>query len=131
MLKTSSTESVEPEKGVVGVVGDSRARRDGRKIVDRNGINNVEVDIGEVGGEEVGKKGQKTSKNLSKSKKMVGLDFFTLGTRLAFTKWRQAFVKAPILYHFDPERYIRVETDVSGYAIRRFFNQLTLDNLGQ
>lgn len=43
--------------------------------------------------------------------------FLTPEARLAFTKLRQAFTEAPILHHFDPERYICFETDASGYAI--------------
>ena len=41
------------------------------------------------------------------------------------------FLKAPILHHFNPERHIRIETDVSGYAIDRVLSQLTSDDLGQ
>ena len=74
--------------------------------------------------------GQK-SKNLSKSKKTVGSDFLTLGAKLVFTKLRQAFLKALILYHFNSERHIRIETDVLTYAIGGVFSQLTLDDLGQ
>ena len=71
-------------------------------------------------------------KNLSKSKKTVRfLDFLTPGAKLAFTKLRQAFCKAPILYHFDLERYIQIETDAFGYAIGGVLSQLTLDDLGQ
>ena len=47
----------------------------------------------------------------------AGTGFLTLEARLAFTQLRQAFVEAPILYHFDPESHIWIETDVSGYAI--------------
>ncbi len=54
----------------------------------------------------------------------------TSGTRKAFTKLKQVFVKASILNHFDPEYHIRIETDISGYIIDRNFSQLTLDNLG-
>ena len=43
--------------------------------------------------------------------------FLTPKTKLAFTQLRQAFVEAPILYHFDPKRHIRIETDASSYAI--------------
>ena len=72
------------------------------------------------------------SKNLSKSKKTVrSLDFLTLGAKLAFTKLRQAFLKALILHHFDLERYIWIETDVSGYAIGGVFSQLSSDDLSQ
>ena len=67
-----------------------------------------------------------------KSKKTIGsLDFFILGTRLAFTKLRQAFVKAPIFNHFDLEHYIQIKTDVLGYAIGRILSKVTLDDLNQ
>ena len=80
------------------------------------------------------KKVQKTtkSKNSSKSKKTIGpLDFLTPGAKLAFTKLKQAFFKAPILHHFDSEHYIRIETDESGNAIGRVLSQLTSDISGQ
>ena len=80
MLKTSSTESAEPRKSGTGVKGNSRAGRDGSEL-DRSKIYNVEIDGTRVRDDEVGKKGLKTSKfkNLSKSKKTVESDFFTLG----------------------------------------------------
>ena len=145
MLKTSkSTELLtRPREGVVGVGGDSRARRDASKLdesevdggeVEGGKFDGGKVDGGEVEVDEVGKKVQKTtkSKNLSKSKKAVGpLDFLTPGAKLAFTKLRQAFLKAPILHHFDPECHIRIELDVSGYAIGEVFSQLTSDDLGR
>ena len=53
--------------------------------------------------------------------------FLTLEARLAFTRLRLAFTEAPILNHFDPERYIRIETDASGYAIGGVLSQLTSD----
>ena len=91
-------------------------------------MDDVEVDGNEVEVEEVGKRVQ----NLSKLKKTIrSLDFFIPGAKLAFTELRQAFIKAPILYHFDPECHIRVETDASGYAIGEVLSQLTLDDLGQ
>ena len=40
-------------------------------------------------------------------------------------------MKAPILYHFDPERHIRIEMDASSYAISEVLSQLTSDNLSQ
>ena len=117
MLKTSgNTEPLtRPGKGVVEVGGDSRAGRDG---IDRSGMDDVEVDGGEVEVDEVGKKGQKTSKSKKSSKsKTVGSDFLTLGAKLAFTKLKQTFFKAPILHHFNPERHIRIETDTLYYDI--------------
>ena len=51
--------------------------------------------------------------------------FLTLEAKLVFLRLRQAFTKVPILHHFDPERYIRMETDASGYAIGGILSQLT------
>ena len=68
---------------------------------------------------------------MSKFKKIIGsLDFLIFGARLAFTKLRQAFVKAQFFYHFNPELQTRDKTDVLGYAIGRIFSQLTSDDLG-
>ncbi len=53
--------------------------------------------------------------------------FLTPEARLAFNRLRQAFIEAPILHHFDPERHIRIETDASGYAIGGVLSQLTSD----
>ena len=72
MLKSSSIKSAKTRKGVVGVGGDSRAGYDKGEL-NRNGIDDVEVDGGEFRDDEIGKKGRKeTSKNLSKSKNTVG-----------------------------------------------------------
>ena len=132
MLKTSeSTECTTwLEEDGVGVGDDIKAGNDGKCI------NGSEIDGGEVRNDEVGKKVQKTSKfkNLSKSKKSskskktVGSDFLTPGARLVFTKLRQVFVEALILYYFNLKHHIRVEMDISGYAISRVLNQLTWDD---
>ncbi len=57
--------------------------------------------------------------------------FLISEARKAFTKLSWAFVEAPILNHFDSERHIQIETDVSGYAIGGILSQLTLDDSGQ
>ena len=36
----------------------------------------------------------------------TGMGFFTSEARLVFTQLRQAFIKAPIFYHFDPKSHI-------------------------
>ena len=54
-------------------------------------------------------------------------NYLTLDTKKAFDQLRQAFTEAPILQHFDPEQYIRVETDASGHAIGGVLSQLTND----
>ena len=66
------------------------------------------------------------SKNLNK---VTG--YLTTEARLAFTKFRKAFTKAPILWHFDLEWHIRIQIDASSYAIGGVLSQLTLDSLGQ
>lgn len=55
-------------------------------------------------------------------------NFQTFETRLAFLQLRQAFTKALIVHHFDPERYIRIETDAFDYAIGGIFSQLILES---
>ena len=45
------------------------------------------------------------------------LNFLTPNAKKVFNHLRLAFIKAPILQHFNLERDIRIETDVSGYAI--------------
>ena len=51
--------------------------------------------------------------------------FLTPKAKLAFTQLKQAFVKALILHHFDPESHIRIEIDVSGYVIGDVLSQLS------
>ena len=50
--------------------------------------------------------------------------FLTPKTRAAFNCLRLAFTKAPILRYFDPEYYIWIEADASGYAIDGVLSQL-------
>ena len=64
---------------------------------------------------------------VSNSAKNVS-NYLTPDAKRAFDQLRQAFTKAPILQHFDPEQYIRVETDASGYAIGGVLSQLTNDS---
>ena len=133
MLKTSGStkSSTRPGKGEVVVGSDSKAGRDGSELdgskVDGDEVGDDKVGDDEVGDDKVGKKVQ----NLSKSKKSIRSDFLTPGAKLAFAELRQAFVKAPILHHFDPERHIRIETDASGYAIGGVLSQLTSDDSGR
>ena len=125
---TSMLKTAKRRKGGDGVGGNSRVGRGGSEI-DGNEVDGDEIEV-----DEVGKKVQKLSKskNLSKSKKTVRfLDFLTSGAKLAFTKLRQVFLKAPILHHFDPECHIRIETDASGYAIGGVLSQLTSDDSGR
>ncbi len=56
--------------------------------------------------------------------------YFTTDASRTFTKLKQAFVKALILNHFNPEHHIWIEIDVFGYTIGRILSQLTLDDLG-
>ena len=119
ILKTSESTESKTQLGEGRVeVGGSRAERGGNKL-DRSRNDDNEVDGNEVEDDEVGTKVQKLSKskNLSKSKKTIESDFLTLRAKLAFTKLKQAFLKALILLHFDPECHIWIEADASGYTI--------------
>ena len=121
MLKASgSAESLTwPGEGGVRVGGNSRAGHDKSKL-DESAIGDDEVD--EINDEDRKKDQNPTkSKNLSKSKK-TELGFLISGARIAFTELRQAFVKALILYHFNPECHIRIEIDISGYVIDGVFS---------
>ena len=127
MLKTSGGTKSKTRPGEGGVeVGGSRAERGRSKLDDGRRIDGNEIDGNEVGDDEVGTKVQK----LSKSKKTKS-GFLIPGARKAFTKLRQAFIQTPILYHFDLERHIWVETDASGYVIGEVLSQLTSDDSGQ
>ena len=55
--------------------------------------------------------------------------FLTSKAREVFNLLWQAFTKASILRYFDPECYIRIETNVSGYAISGILSQLISDQL--
>lgn len=80
----------------------------------------------------------RSNKKLFKSKKSTipgnnratkELKFLTSSVRKALNLLRQAFIKAPILQHFDLEYYIQIKTNVSGYAIRSILSQLTFNQL--
>ena len=53
--------------------------------------------------------------------------FLTSNAKEVFNYLRQAFIKAPILRHFDLESHIRIETDALGYAIGGVLSQLSFD----
>ena len=72
------------------------------------------------------------SKKLSKSGNLPNFDiteaspsFLTPKARATFNHIRLAFIKAPILWHSDSKCHIRINTDVSSYAIGSMLNQLT------
>ena len=55
-------------------------------------------------------------------------NFLTPNAKKTFNYLRLAFIKAPILWHFDLESHIWIETDASSYAIARVLTQLNLDS---
>ena len=55
-------------------------------------------------------------------------NFLTSNAKKAFNQLRLAFIKAPILQHFDLKSYIRIETDISSYAIGEVSSQLNIDS---
>lgn len=48
--------------------------------------------------------------------------FFTLKTKKAFIKLRQAFIEALIQNYVYLEYHIQIQTEASGFAIRRIFS---------
>ena len=57
--------------------------------------------------------------------------YLTLDAKKTFNHLRHAFIQMFILEHFNLERHIWVEIDMSDHAISGVLSQLTLDNLGQ
>ena len=55
-------------------------------------------------------------------------NYLTSDAKRAFDQLYQAFTEAFIFQHFDPEQYIWLETDMSGYAIGGVLSQLTNDS---
>ena len=53
---------------------------------------------------------------------IAGQGFFIPEARLAFTKIRQALVKALILHYFDSKYHIWIEIYISRYAISKILN---------
>ncbi len=82
------------------------------------------------------------SKKLTKSKRSdlpkanftkvnFGTDFLTIEAKKAFIHLKKAFIESLILRHIDPECYIWIETDFSGYAIGGVLSQMTSNHLDQ
>ena len=55
-------------------------------------------------------------------------NFLTPNAKKAFNHLRLAFIKAPILWHFNLKSHIRIETDALSYAIGRVSSQLNLNS---
>ena len=72
---------------------------------------------------------------LAKSKLFVKssseLGFFTIRAKLGFAKLKQAFIKIPIIYYFDPKCYMCIRSNLSDYSIDKVLSQLTLNVLDQ
>ncbi len=54
-------------------------------------------------------------------------DFLIFEAKKGFIHLQKAFTEASILKHFDPECHIKIETDISRYAIGKILSQLTSD----
>ena len=119
-------------------------KNNGNGKIDRFGVGGNGVEYAKKSGKlsKLGKsKSEKTSKsqNLAKSKKKLSKSgnstnsdaikdkpkFLTPDARAAFNRLQLAFTEAPILWHFDLECHIWIETDALGYAIDEVLSQLT------
>lgn len=107
-------------------------------IVGENSTIN-EVDNSEVKEASIGTKIAK-SKRHDKSKDQNLIKSFSAnsqalaqGSRSGFliSGAKQAFIKGPMFYYFDPNYHIRIETDKSSYAISKILGQLTSNDLNR
>ena len=81
------------------------------------------VDNSKIDGTSVGNERKSTKSDFTKPmRRAEEPSFLTPNARQAFTQLRQAFTKAPILRHFDPERHIRIKTYAFSYAIGGVFS---------
>ena len=62
-------------------------------------------------------KSQTKSGHLGNSNDLEKPKFLTPKAKKVFNRLSQAFIKALILQHFDPECHISIKTDMSSYAI--------------
>ena len=65
---------------------------------------------------------------MSNIRAMKKPNFLTPNTKKVFNYLQLAFIKAPILWHFDLKSHIQIKIDISGYAINGVLNQLNLDS---
>ena len=105
------------------------------RVID-NEVNRFDID----GSEEIAKKSEKffkswkSAKLRTKSSKIRNLSnfstikteptFLTSDSKTAFYHLWLAFIETLILWNFDTESHIRIETDALGYAIGRMLSQL-------
>lgn len=78
---------------------------------------------------EINKSNKVDSKELEQNLSKINFSrtrFFTPEARVLFTHLKKALTKAPILYYFNLELSIRIEIDMSTFAISKIFSQLTL-----
>ena len=76
------------------------------------------------------KSGKKLSKNGNLTNFNVTEDrpkFLTSDAKTTFNRLQLVFTKAPILWHFDLECHIWIETDALGYAIDSVLSQLAFE----
>ena len=150
ILKTTGSSDEPAPRKIDGSRSASRRNDDNRPAFGRNDGDGKVIGFGGVEHtKKSGKsKGQKSAKSrkLSKSRKLkgkkskkpsksrnspnfniteAGPSFLTPDARTAFNRLQITFTEAPILWHFDPEYHIRIETDALGYAIGRVLSQMT------
>ena len=99
-------------------------RADGNKVVSGGGS-------GRANGTVVNSSKNEKSRNSTRVPNIGATgepNFLTPDAKKAFNHLRLAFIKAPILRHFDPKSHIRIEINASGYAIGGVLSQLNLDS---
>ena len=109
MLKTTASSDLAPKK-----LGTNEVIKGDNKVDDKNSSKMLK---------------NRKSRIQTSIGAMREFTFLISHTKKAFNQWKQAFIKAPILQHFDPEYYIRIEIDASSYAIKKVLSQLTSNHL--
>ena len=113
---------------VDGVEGGDELIEKGRKLLKTRKLSKS-LKLSKSGNSK-GKKSAKSkkpskSRNLSNfNAKEAGPSFLTPKARTPFNRLWLAFIKAPILQHFDPECHIWINTDALRYTLDDMLNQL-------
>ena len=119
-MSTQATEDIRNKVTIAGDIGSSAS--DG---VDGN-IKNLST-IANLAKSKKAKLTKLKKLDLPNAKANFKIDFLILGAKKAFIHLQKAFIKTPILWHFDLECNIWIETNTFEYTISRILSQLTLD----
>ena len=67
--------------------------------------------------------------SLNKKLTIRAINYLTFNAKVAFTQFKNVFIKASIFCDFDLKCHIQIERIIFGYIFGKILSQLTLDNL--